>query len=180
MILLDAFIEVGATAMRDLHPERLADRSGIRVMAISCHPLWYLSGDVYGRIQEAFRGVHITVLTQHRIDEIAVTINGPIQLCPHTNHVAGGFVAMPGAVSLALADNSQFVSKQRSEARFPVPHGLMRKYETSLQKHFRQITQAYLVAHMPEHHQEDDMVGYARSLKGVLVRSLKIRRHVRH
>jgi len=46
MILLDAMIEVRATAMHDLHPERLADGPGIRVMAISCHPLWYLSGDV--------------------------------------------------------------------------------------------------------------------------------------
>ena len=56
----------------------------------------------------------------------------------------------------------------------------MRESEAALQEHLSQVAQAQLIAHAPEDDQQDDVVGYSRTLKGVSERSLKLCRHAAH
>jgi hypothetical protein len=67
---------------------------------------------------------------------------------------AFGPTAPAGFAGPALA---QALGEQRRQLGFPVAHCLVGEHEAADQEHFRQVTQAQLVAQPPEDHEEHDV-----------------------
>src|SRR5262245_40084451 len=109
MILLNSIVEIAVAAMANLLAESLTNRSRIGVMSVGRHTRGRLSSHLQGGLEKALGRVHITMFTQHRIDEIAISIDGAVEVCPHTSNFDVGFIHMPGAAGLSLAFSSQFV-----------------------------------------------------------------------
>jgi hypothetical protein len=67
---------------------------------------------------------------------------------------AFGPTAPAGFAGPALA---QALGEQRRQLGFPIPHRLVSEHEAPDQKHFRQITEAELVAQPPKDHEKHDV-----------------------
>lgn len=102
MSLLDPIVEVGIAAMHDLLAERFTDRSRIGVVAVGRDMFRHLPSHLQRSGEEPFGCVHIPMLTQHRIDEVAITIDGAVEILPVASDADVRFVRMPGATSLTL------------------------------------------------------------------------------
>jgi hypothetical protein len=120
-------IQVPVRAMAHLCPQLSFDRSRIRVMPVSGHPLWHTTGDGPRRAEERFGRRHISGLAQQHIDEIPIPINRPIQLHPPALHFAVGFVRIPTRPDASSPVLPQRLAQERGELRLPPPHRLVRK-----------------------------------------------------
>ncbi|SRR6266498_529558 len=58
--------------------------------------------------------------------QVAIPINGPIEITPFPFDVDVGFIHIPGPPCLTSSFCPQLVCQQRSKARFPVPDCLMK------------------------------------------------------
>lgn len=129
MILFNSVVEVGIAAMRDVFAEYFADGARIGVMSVSGHPLWHMLGDFQRSIEKAFGCVHISMLTEHGISQIAIAIDGTVEVFLDASDFDVRFIHVPGATSLSLAFGSEFVGKQGSEAGFPLANCLMCEFK---------------------------------------------------
>ena len=157
MILFQAVVEVRVAAVPHLPAQCFSDRARIGVMPVGRH----LLGDLLRHFQrcreEAFGCLHIPMLAQHGVNQIAVAVDGSVEVLPLARHLDVGFVHVPGAAGLALALGAQLVGHERSEACFPLAHRLMRELETALEEHLGEVAQAEFVAHAPQDDQENDV-----------------------
>lgn len=80
--LLKAIVQIGVAAVEYVLNKRFTDRPWIGVMPVGGHPLWRLLHDFQCCPEEAVGRVHIPVLAEQRIDEVARAINGPVKLLP--------------------------------------------------------------------------------------------------
>ncbi len=180
MILFDVIVQIVMAAMRHLFPKRLADRSRIRVMTVGRHPFRCLASDLE-RLPEKARGcVPIALLTQHGVNQIAVAIDGPVEVLPHAFDCDVRLVGMPGSAGVPVALHSPVMCQQRSTACFPLTDSLVRKREAAFEEHVGEVAEAQLVAETPEDDQQHDIGGELKIIVGVPVRSLNWRRPVEH
>jgi hypothetical protein len=103
MILLDPIVQLRITAVCDLFAKRLTNGSRIGVMSVGRHTLGRLSSQVQGGLEEALGRLHIAVFAEHLLDEIALPIDGAVEIRPSACDANGGFITMPRATHLALA-----------------------------------------------------------------------------
>src|SRR5919199_1873144 len=89
---------------------------------------------------------------------------------PAPVHFEVGLVQIPRGTRLPPPLSPQAVRNQGSEAGLPPLHCLMGEGQASDQEHLGQIAQAELVTH-----RSTKSVGNSRKLKGLPVRSLKVR-----
>src|ERR1700730_16252624 len=82
MILFDAVIQVSTGPMSHFLPQHAADRSGIRAMAVSGHPVRAKAHGGLGRAKEGLSGLHVAVLAQHGVDQVSVPVDRPIKVTP--------------------------------------------------------------------------------------------------
>ena len=85
VILLDPSIQVGAAAMFHFGTKDLADGARIRIVAITGHLARNLPGNGDSATKEPLGSRHVARLTEHRVDEIAFTIDRTVQvstICP--------------------------------------------------------------------------------------------------
>jgi hypothetical protein len=157
MVLFNVIVQIWIAPMHDLFAQRFTNCSRIRVMPVGRHPFWCLLGDLQRIPQKAFGRIHIPVFTEHRIDEIPITINGSVEIIPGSANANVGFVAMPGPTSLSLPLGSEFVTEEWSETTFPVAHGFMSEFKASFQKHFSKVTKVQVVVHAPGDDQKNDV-----------------------
>src|SRR5260370_33596382 len=68
MILFDAVIQVSTGPMSHFLPQHAADRSGIRAMAVSGHPLRAKAHGGLGRGEEGRTGLHVAGLAHDLVD----------------------------------------------------------------------------------------------------------------
>jgi hypothetical protein len=85
---------------------------------------------------------HIPFLAQSRINQIAIRVNGPIEVAPSSLYFEVGLIYIPGFSCLATSLCPQLVCNEWSKPRFPLPDGLMRELPSAFQKHFGQIDAA--------------------------------------
>ncbi len=102
VILLDPIVEVRVAPRHDLLAHCFTDRAWIGVMALGGHPLRRLPSNIQCSFEEAFRRVPIPMLTQHQVDEIAVSIDDAVEVLPRAADADICFIGMPRASSLAL------------------------------------------------------------------------------
>lgn len=92
----------------------------------------------------------VAVLAQQRIDEVAVAVDGAVEIAPAASDLHVGFVEIPGDTPTATAFFPQPSGEERSEAAFPLADRLVRDAEAADEEEFGDITQAELVAEAPE------------------------------
>jgi hypothetical protein len=103
MILLQTSIEVFVRPMLDLVTHCLADSPGGGTMSIGCDRLWSMTNHSNSLFEELFCRVHISLFTQPRIHEIAIRVNGPIEITPLSMDSHGGFIDLPGSSCLTVS-----------------------------------------------------------------------------
>jgi hypothetical protein len=111
------------------------------------------------------------MLAEHRVQEIAVSVNRAIEVTPGASHLDVGLVEVPGAACLAAAAGAQSFANQRGESELPCSDGLMCDRIPPLTEQFSDIAKAEFVTESPEDRQEDDVrreleivIGRARAL----------------
>ena len=82
VILLDPSIQVGAAAMFHLGTKDLADRARVRIVAITGYLARNLPCNGDSATKEPLGRHHVARRTEHRVDEIAFTIDRTIQVTP--------------------------------------------------------------------------------------------------
>ena len=102
MILLDAPVEESAAAMLDFVAEHLPNRTRIRIVPIA----GYLPRrSIYNResaTEEALGCRHIPRRAEHRVDQVAFSINRSVEIAPFPFDLQIRFVDVPAASSFSL------------------------------------------------------------------------------
>jgi hypothetical protein len=114
-----------------------------------------------GLLKEWFCGIHISLLAQPRIHQIAIMINGSIELAPCSMDLDVRLIHIPGSPSLVPSFRPQLVRDQGSKPFFPVPNGLIGENKATFQEHLSHYTQAQLRAQAPENHKENDVCSHS-------------------
>ena len=97
---------------------------------------------LYGLLKALFCGIHISLLAQPRIHQIAIMINGSIEIAPCSMDLDVRLIHIPASPSLVPLFRPQLVSDQGSKPFFPVPNGLIDENKATFQEHLSHITQA--------------------------------------
>jgi len=74
--------DTGINKMNGLTAKGLADRTRIGVMSIGRHPLWSVAYHISGLLEKALGCLHISLLTHHRVNQVPIPIDGPIEITP--------------------------------------------------------------------------------------------------
>src|SRR5260370_206010 len=79
-------------SMENAIAKDLADRTWGRTVAIRDHGLWRMTDRLKGVLEKALGGVPLSLLTEHRVNQIAILINGtlqgaPLSLDPHVGRI---------------------------------------------------------------------------------------------
>jgi hypothetical protein len=82
MILFKTIVEVGAGPVPHRPSQYGADRPGVGAMAIRRHPVRAQAHGRFRGTEERLRRPHVALLAQHRVDQVAVPINRPIEVAP--------------------------------------------------------------------------------------------------
>ena len=64
-------------------------------MSIRRDVLWSVTTDLKGLFEELFRCIHIALFAQPRINQVAILINGSIQVAPLSLDFHVGFINIP-------------------------------------------------------------------------------------
>ncbi|GAC1568123.1 MAG: hypothetical protein NVS3B14_16320 [Ktedonobacteraceae bacterium] len=142
VILLESIVEVAIAAMNDVASKGLADRTGIGIMSIGRHSFRRMTSDIKSLREEVLGGIHISLLTEHRVNQVAIPIDGSRERTPVPMNFDIGFIDMPGSPYLPTSLDSKLISHERGKTGFPVTNCFMGERKATFQKHFRQITQA--------------------------------------
>ena len=51
-------------------------------MSIGCHALWGVTNHIDGLLEKALGCLHISLLTHQGVNQIAIAIDGPIEVAP--------------------------------------------------------------------------------------------------
>ena len=143
--------------MVDVRAEFVSDGLGIAGVPVSGDLLGLDLGDRSGGAEERLGGSHIAGLTEIDIDQVAVTIDRPVEIAPLTGDFDVGLVDVPAPAGFAGPALAQAFGDQRRQLGLPIPHRLVGEHEAPDQEHLRQLTQAQLVAQPPKDHEEHDV-----------------------
>src|SRR6185295_13453397 len=86
MVLFQMIIQIAVGTMADSLPHHGSDSSGICLMPVGGHLLRKTACGHTGGPKERFRRRAIALLTQPDIDQVAVTINCPVEVGPVSFH----------------------------------------------------------------------------------------------
>ena len=84
MILLKPIVQVGARPVPDCTSQHRADRPGIGLMPIRRHTIRQEVHGSFRRQEERLCRLYVTVLAQHGVNQIAVSIDRPREVGPPT------------------------------------------------------------------------------------------------
>lgn len=95
VILLQSIVKVAVGPVEHVTAKGLADRPRVGVMSIGCHPFWGVTNHIDGLLEKTLGRFHISLLTDHRINQIAILIDGPIQKALFSLDLGVGFIHVP-------------------------------------------------------------------------------------
>src|SRR5260370_38689466 len=99
--------------------------------------------------------LHIPVLAQARINQVAICVNSAIQITPFSSHFDVGLIHIPRWPCLPTSFDPQLFCNKRGKLLFPLPNCLMGKHPSPFEKHLGEISQAQLVPKSPQDNQKD-------------------------
>src|SRR5258708_20108948 len=95
MILLESIVEIVTGPVDDITSKGLADRTRIGVMPIGCNSLRGAANHLECLLEKAFGRLHISLLTQHGINQIPMTIKTTIQITPLPSNLHIASIHLP-------------------------------------------------------------------------------------
>ena len=178
MILFQVIVEIMLLPMENVGAKDLPYGTWVRPVPIRDHSLWRMTNSLEGLLKKALGRVHISLLTEHGVNQIPILINSPIQVAPLSldSHVC--FINMPGNPCLSTTSPPQLIGSQGSKSGFPISHRLMSKRKTTFQEHLSKITQAQLITQPRENDEQGDIrrvfEGVKRSSRSFMKNSLAL------
>src|SRR5215472_12210559 len=166
MVLFKSIIQV-----TDLAAQRRTDRARVRVVPVGSHPVRHKAGNRPCRAEEPLGRSHVTGLAQHRVDEVPVAIDRPIQVAPAAMDLEVGFVHIPAlarTASCAVTSPAQRLAHHGQQLRLPLPDALMADGEPAQEHDLPKIPQCQPVAQPTEHHEGDDVARERRSIENTI------------
>src|SRR5436305_12026721 len=100
-------------------------------MAVRCHLIRSMANHPKSLLEELLCRLHVPLLAQHAINEIAIFIDCPIQITPLPVDFQVGFIDIPGFPSLATSLDSSLLRSEWGKPRLRVSDGFMRKRKTT-------------------------------------------------
>ena len=97
MILFHYIVEVVITVVENFTTKGLTNGAWIGAMTISRHPFWSMTNCLESLLEKSLRGIHIALLAQHGINQVAISINGTIEVAPLPMNFDGGLIHIPGS-----------------------------------------------------------------------------------
>jgi hypothetical protein len=110
--------------------------------------------------------IHVTRLTEHRIHQITVAVDGPVQIAPFAFHFHIRFIDIPAPADLTLSFPAETLGQQRSKSFLPLPNRFVGELESAQQIHLCQIPEAQFVPETAEHDFKDDIGGQFEEVEG--------------
>ncbi len=168
MVLFKSIIQIDARPVVDVAAQGRADRSRVGVMPVGCHPVRHKAGNRPCRAEEPLGRSHVTGRAQHRVDQVPVAIDRPIQVAPAAMDLEVGFVDIPalaGAAPYAVTPLTLRLAHHGQQLRLPLPDAFMADGETAQQHDLAEIPQCQPVAQPAEHHERDDIARQRRSIE---------------
>src|SRR3954447_26214674 len=102
------------------------------------------------------------MLAEHRVNEIAVSVDGAIQVSPAATNLQVGLVDVPAAAAgtaLAMPALAEFAREQRCELRLPLADGLVANHDAEEEEYLAQTAQGEGIAQPPQRHERDHVRG---------------------
>src|SRR5215471_21365396 len=168
MVLFKSIIQVDARPVADLAAQRRTDRARVRVVPVGSHPVRHKAGNRPCRAEEPLSRSHVTGLAQHRVDEVPVAIDRPIQVAPAAMDLEVGFIDIPAlarTASCAVTPLAQHLAHHGQQLRLPLPDALMADGEPTQEHDLAEIPQCQPVAQPTEHHEGDDVARERRPIE---------------
>jgi hypothetical protein len=126
MILLQSIVEVAVGPVQRVIAQGLADRTRGGVMSIGGYPFWGVTNHSDGLRRSKRLAASISRFsTRHRSNQMAIPIDGAIQMAPCPFDVDIGFINVPGNSCLSTSFCPQLVCHEWSKTGFPVPDRFM-------------------------------------------------------
>ncbi len=97
VILLQSIVEGAVGPVEHVTAQGLADGTRVGVMPIGRHPFWGVTNHLDGLLEKALSSFHISLLTQQRVNQVAIPIDGAIQITPFPFDVDVGLINVPGS-----------------------------------------------------------------------------------
>ena len=129
---------------------------------------WCILVKTDGLGKEGLGSSHITRLTEADIHQIAILINTPVEVAPHSFYSDKGLIHQPDFPDFALSLCPYLVGKMRQKPFLPIPHGFMCKLEASEQEAFGHIPIAKFVTHAAKQNLEDDVCRDFNEVEGAI------------
>ena len=76
----------------------------------------------------------VPVLTEHRIEQVPISVDGTVQVTPTTTDLDVGLVQIPGDPGLPAALGVDILTNQRCESELSDPDLLVADLESTLKK----------------------------------------------
>jgi len=140
-------------------PEDIPHGPRLGIMAIRGEPAGRHVGHRPRGTEERLGCCEVSGVTGPRIDEVAVAVDGTVEIAPPSVHVDGGLIDVPTVGHCTTALRAQRLAQKRGELALPVPHGFMGEHEATLEKHRRPVPQTQLRAEAPQD-AETDHIGW--------------------
>lgn len=157
MVLLPSSMHIRARTMLHVPPQRLTDGFRRGGVFIGGHLLCCVTHRLQALFEAGFGRFPIISLAQAYLDPVAALIASPIQLPALTLDFSIGLICRPLCSGLALALGFQCSSKHRSDAFFPIAHGLVGQRQATCEEHCGPIPQTQRGAQPPENHEQHDL-----------------------
>jgi hypothetical protein len=109
MILFHYIVEGVTPLVENFSAKGLTYCSWIGTMPIGGDLRWSMTHRLERLLEKALRCIHIPFLAEHRVNQIAISINGPIEVTPLPLHFDVGFINMPNASSTSMPLGSQLI-----------------------------------------------------------------------
>lgn len=74
--------------------------------------LWRMTNLSHGLLEKLFCSIHISLFTQPRINQIAIPVDGPIQIAPRSMDFEVGLIDVPGSACLLTTSSVSSTSGQ--------------------------------------------------------------------
>ena len=164
MVLLEPVVQVGAGAVPDGLAQHGSDRPGVGAVTVRRH---LLRPEAHGRprrAEEGLRRLHVAMLAQHGVDQVAVPIDRSIQVAPAAADLQIRLIDVPpgaAAAPPAMPALAQLVAHDRQQLCLPVTNSLVADLDPAQGQDLAQVAQGQPVAEPAEHHEGDDVAGQA-------------------
>src|SRR4030095_892630 len=109
-------------AMVHVLSQHAFDRAGISPVSISRDPVRHTIGDSPCGTKERLSGCLILALAQQHIHQVAIPINGPIEVDSPTLDLQIGLVTVPASPYLPTSVFAECLAQHRSQFAFPLTH----------------------------------------------------------